>query len=278
MQNSNADAYRTVRNAVPDADAGSVVRCCTVPHLTTVPARGRTRGSGLRSGSASHSSNRIRDFFYTFQKSEPEPDPRLIPQTGYNIFFKAKKVPHLTTVPARGRTRGSGLRSGSASHSSNRIRDFFYTFQKSEPEPEPDPRLIPQTGYNIFFKAKKKKKKHTWVRIRKKIHQNRKCGHTAVLFQIYFKFQNSNADAYRTVRYRTLLRYRREGGRADPDFGPDPRLIPDSGFLNPDSGLFYTFQKSEPEPERTYRSFSSWLFGLPNYLERKNSNNNRHES
>ena len=214
MQNSNADAYRTVRNAVPDADAGSVVRCCTVPHLTTVPARGRTRGSGLRSGSASHSSNRIRDFFYTFQKSEPEPDPR----------------------------------------------------------------LIPQTGYNIFFKAKKKKKKHTWVRIRKKIHQNRKCGHTAVLFQIYFKFQNSNADAYRTVRYRTLLRYRREGGRADPDFGPDPRLIPDSGFLNPDSGLFYTFQKSEPEPERTYRSFSSWLFGLPNYLERKNSNNNRHES
>jgi hypothetical protein len=99
-----------------------------------------------------------------------------------------------------------------------------------------------------------------------------------VLFQIYFKFQNSNADAYRTVRYRTLLRSRREGGRADPDFGPDPRLIPDSGFLNPDSGLFYTFQKSEPEPERTYRSFSSWLFGLPNYLERKNSNNNRHES
>jgi hypothetical protein len=78
-----------------------------------------------------------------------------------------------------------------------------------------------------------------------------------VLFQIYFKFQNSNADAYRTVRYRTLLRYRREGGRADPDSGPDPRLIPDSGFLNPDSGLFYTFQKSEPEPERTYRSFSS---------------------
>ncbi len=24
---------RTVRNAVPDADAGSVVRCCMVPHL-----------------------------------------------------------------------------------------------------------------------------------------------------------------------------------------------------------------------------------------------------
>jgi hypothetical protein len=34
MQNSNADACRTVRNAVPDADAGSVVRCCEVPHLT----------------------------------------------------------------------------------------------------------------------------------------------------------------------------------------------------------------------------------------------------
>ena len=49
MQNSNADAYRTVRNADPDADAGSVVRCCAVPHLTTVPVRGRTRGSGLRS-------------------------------------------------------------------------------------------------------------------------------------------------------------------------------------------------------------------------------------
>ncbi len=37
MQNSNADAYCTVRNAVPDADAGSVVRCCAVPHLITVP-------------------------------------------------------------------------------------------------------------------------------------------------------------------------------------------------------------------------------------------------
>ena len=59
MQNLNADAYRTVRNAVPDADAGSIVHCCTVPHLNTVPARGRTRGSGLRSGSASQSSNRV---------------------------------------------------------------------------------------------------------------------------------------------------------------------------------------------------------------------------
>ncbi len=49
MQNSNADAYRTVRNADPDADAGSIVRCCAVPHLTTVPVRGRTRGSGLQS-------------------------------------------------------------------------------------------------------------------------------------------------------------------------------------------------------------------------------------
>ena len=64
MQNPNADAYRTVRNA--DADAGFVVRCCAVPHLTTVPVRGRTRGSGPRS------------------------DPRLNPQTGYRIFFKAK--------------------------------------------------------------------------------------------------------------------------------------------------------------------------------------------
>ena len=56
--------------------------------------------------------------------------------------------------------------------------------------------------------------------------------------------QNSNADAYRTVRnavpdadagsvavrYRTLLRYRRKGGRADPDFGPDPRLNPQTGY------------------------------------------------
>ena len=58
MQNLNADACRTVRNAVPDADAGSVVRCCTVPHLNTVPARGRTRGSGLRSGSASQTGYR----------------------------------------------------------------------------------------------------------------------------------------------------------------------------------------------------------------------------
>ncbi len=60
MQNSNADAYRTVRNADPDADAGSVVRCCAEPHLTTVPVRGRG------------------------------PDPRLNPQTGYRIFFEAK--------------------------------------------------------------------------------------------------------------------------------------------------------------------------------------------
>ena len=62
MQNSNADAYRTVRNAVPDADAGSVVRCCAVPHLTTVPVRGRTR---------------------------------LNPQTGYHIFFKAKNCKNM---------------------------------------------------------------------------------------------------------------------------------------------------------------------------------------
>ena len=63
MQNSNADAYRTVRNAVPDADAGSVVRCCAVPHLTTVPVRGRTHGSRSRSGSASQSSNRVPHLF-----------------------------------------------------------------------------------------------------------------------------------------------------------------------------------------------------------------------
>ncbi len=48
-QDQNADAYRTVRNADPDADAGFVVSCCAVPHLTTVPVRGRTRGSGPRS-------------------------------------------------------------------------------------------------------------------------------------------------------------------------------------------------------------------------------------
>ena len=63
MQNSNADAYRTVRNADPDADAGSIVRCCAVPHLTTVPVRGRTSGSGPRSGSASQSSNRVPHLF-----------------------------------------------------------------------------------------------------------------------------------------------------------------------------------------------------------------------
>jgi hypothetical protein len=44
-----AAAYRTVRNADRDADAGSVVRCCAVLRLFTVPVRGRTRGSGPRS-------------------------------------------------------------------------------------------------------------------------------------------------------------------------------------------------------------------------------------
>jgi hypothetical protein len=46
---SKVDAYRTVRNADPNVDAGSVVRWCAVLHLFTVPVRGRTRGSGLRS-------------------------------------------------------------------------------------------------------------------------------------------------------------------------------------------------------------------------------------
>ena len=66
MQNSNADAYRTVRNADPDADAGSVVRCCAVQL--------RYRCGGGR--------------------ADPDlgPDPRLNPQTGYHIFFKAKNV------------------------------------------------------------------------------------------------------------------------------------------------------------------------------------------
>ncbi len=63
MQNSNADAYRAVRNADPDADAGSVVRCCAVPHLITVPYEG---GRG--------------------------PDLRLNPQTGYRIFFLKAKM------------------------------------------------------------------------------------------------------------------------------------------------------------------------------------------
>jgi hypothetical protein len=44
-----AAAYRTVQNADLDADAGSVVRCCAVPRLSTVPVRGRTCRSGLRS-------------------------------------------------------------------------------------------------------------------------------------------------------------------------------------------------------------------------------------
>ncbi len=44
-----AAEYHTVRNVDPDADAGSVVRCCVVPRLSTVPVQGRTRGSGLRS-------------------------------------------------------------------------------------------------------------------------------------------------------------------------------------------------------------------------------------
>ena len=67
-QNSNADACRTVRNAVPDADAGSVVRYRMVPHLKI-----RYRREGGR--------------------ADPDfgPDPRLNPQTGYHIFFKLNK-------------------------------------------------------------------------------------------------------------------------------------------------------------------------------------------
>ncbi len=84
MQNSNADAYRTVRNADPDADAGSVVRYCAVPHLTTVPVRGWTRRSGLRS--------RIRVS---------------ILKPGTASFFKAKIV-KTWTDPSEGR-RGSGF-------------------------------------------------------------------------------------------------------------------------------------------------------------------------
>ncbi len=71
MQNSNADAYRMVRNADPDADAGSVVRCCAVPHLTKVPVRGRTRGSGPRSGSASQSSNWVPHLFLKLKCKKP---------------------------------------------------------------------------------------------------------------------------------------------------------------------------------------------------------------
>ncbi len=68
MQKSNADAYRTVRNADLDADAGSVVRCCAVQHLTTYRCEGG--------------------------RADPDlgPDPRLNPQTGYRIFFKAENV------------------------------------------------------------------------------------------------------------------------------------------------------------------------------------------
>jgi hypothetical protein len=46
-ENSKVAAYRTVRNAEPDVDAGSIVRCCAVPRLFTVPVQGRMRGSGL---------------------------------------------------------------------------------------------------------------------------------------------------------------------------------------------------------------------------------------
>ncbi len=60
MQNSNADVYRTVRNADPDADAGSVVRCGTAPYYGTgarADARIRTsvriRVSILKPGTAS---------------------------------------------------------------------------------------------------------------------------------------------------------------------------------------------------------------------------------
>ena len=41
-----------VRNAVPDADAGSVVRCCTVPHLKY--------GTGARADARIRTSVRIR--------------------------------------------------------------------------------------------------------------------------------------------------------------------------------------------------------------------------
>ncbi len=59
-------AYRTVRNADPDADAGSVA----VRYRTLLWYR---CGGG---------------------RADPDlgPDPRLNPQTGYRIFFKAKNV------------------------------------------------------------------------------------------------------------------------------------------------------------------------------------------
>jgi hypothetical protein len=53
----------TVRNAVPDADAGSVVRCCAVLHLTTVPVLGQIRGSGPRSRISVSILKRVPHFF-----------------------------------------------------------------------------------------------------------------------------------------------------------------------------------------------------------------------
>ncbi len=110
MQNPNADAYRTVRNADPDADAGSEVRCCAVPHLTKVPVRGRTRESS----------------------------------NGVPHLFLAEIVKTLTD-PLKGR-------SGSAFS----FKISCLNFSKAVGcDANPDPDL--------------------WVRIRKKIHQNRKC-------------------------------------------------------------------------------------------------------
>jgi hypothetical protein len=77
-----------VRNADPDADAGSVVRCCGVPHLTTVPVRGRTRGSGPRSGYSSQSSNRVPHLF----KAKNVKHKRIHPKVGTDPNFLSKNI------------------------------------------------------------------------------------------------------------------------------------------------------------------------------------------
>ena len=74
------------------------------------------------------------------------------------------------------------------------------------------------------------------------------------------------------VRYRTLLRYRREGGRADPDFGPDPRLIPQTGF-----GTFFILFKS-PNRNRNRIRVSFLKPGTTSFLKLKRKRKNIHGS